>query len=69
MSSTSVLSVQEFTDFFYRTMIISSLMGGLMAGKIGERRTLGGLKHAIVQVVVGYVIFFVTIPPNWWVVA
>jgi hypothetical protein len=50
-------------------MIISSLMGGLIAGKIGERRVLGGFKHFIVQVVVGYIIFFVTIPPNWMGVA
>ncbi len=46
-------------------MIVSAVMGGLMAGKIGGRRTLGGLKHIIIQVVVGYVVFFVTIPPNW----
>lgn len=65
LSSTSVVGTGEYNNFFYRTMIVSSFMGGLMAGKIGERRTLGGLKHAIVQVVIGYVVFFVTIPPNW----
>lgn len=66
VSPTSVLSSQDFNDFFYRTMIISSFMGGLMAGKIGERRTLGGLKHCIIQAIVGYVLFFITIPPYWW---
>ena len=40
-----------------------------MSGKIGERRTLGGLKHAIVQLVAGYIIFFFSIPPNWLGVA
>jgi flagellar protein FlaJ len=65
LSPTSVVSTREFNSFFYRTMIISSFMGGLMAGKIGERRVLGGLKHFIVQVVIGYSIFFVAIPPNW----
>lgn len=65
VSPTGVLSVVDFKDFFYRTMIISAFMGGLMAGKIGERRTLGGLKHCIVQSVVGYVLFFVTVSPNW----
>jgi len=60
-----VVGTGDFNDFFYRTMIVSAVMGGLMAGKIGGRRTLGGLKHVIIQVVVGYVIFFVTIPPNW----
>jgi flagellar protein FlaJ len=69
LSPTAVLGTQDFNDFFYRTMIISSFMGGLMAGKIGERRTLGGLKHAIIQVVIGYVLFFVVIPPSWMVVA
>ena len=69
MSSTSVVSTGDYTNFFYRTMIISSLMGGLIAGKIGERSVLGGFKHFIVQVVVGYIIFFVTIPPNWMGVA
>jgi hypothetical protein len=69
MSSTNVVSTGDYNNFFYRTMIISSLMGGLIAGKIGERRVLGGFKHFIVQVVVGYIIFFVTIPPNWMGVA
>ena len=66
VSPTGVLGVQDFKDFFYRTMIVSAFMGGLMAGKIGERRTLGGLKHCIIQAVVGYVLFFATIPPNWF---
>ena len=65
LSPTGVVSTREFNSFFYRTMIISSFMGGLMAGKIGERRVLGGLKHFIVQVVIGYAIFFVVVPPNW----
>ena len=65
ISPTATVSSAAYNDFFYRTMIISALMGGLMAGKIGERRVSGGLKHFIVQVVVGYVIFYVTIPPVW----
>jgi flagellar protein FlaJ len=65
LSTNGVVGTGDYNNFFYRTMIVSSFMGGLMAGKIGERRTLGGLKHAIIQVVVGYVVFFVTIPPNW----
>jgi flagellar protein FlaJ len=31
---------REFRDFFYRTMFVSGLLGGLMAGKIGERRVI-----------------------------
>ncbi len=52
-------------DFFYQDMLVSGLTGGLMAGKIGERRVAGGMKHSILLVVVGYAIFFAGIPPNW----
>jgi flagellar protein FlaJ len=60
-----LLTPGEFTNFFYRTMMVSAILGGLMSGKIGSRRTLAGLKYAIFLVVLGYVIFFFTIPPNW----
>jgi len=46
-------------------MIVSALTGGLMAGKLSERRIAGGLKHAIILSVVGYMIFFFTIAPAW----
>jgi hypothetical protein len=36
-----------------------------MAGKIGERRVASGMKHSILLAVLGYVIFFAGIPPNW----
>jgi flagellar protein FlaJ len=64
-TNTAIGGVSGFTDFFYKDMMVSGLTGGLMAGKIGERRVFGGLKHAILLVVVGYVIFFFTISPNW----
>ena len=66
-STSSLPSVAEHKDFFYRTMIISGLMGGVMAGKISELRVLGGLKHSITQIVIGYIVFFILIPPNWMV--
>ncbi|MGA2767715.1 MAG: type II secretion system F family protein [Candidatus Bathyarchaeia archaeon] len=65
LSPLSVGGVSDLKDFFYRTMLISALVGGLMAGKIGERRVAGGLKHSIVLMVVGYFIFYFLIPPNW----
>lgn len=65
LNSLSTLGLREFNDFFYKTMIVSGLMGGLMAGKIGERRVGGGLKHSIVMVVAGYFIFYLLAPPNW----
>jgi flagellar protein FlaJ len=65
LSPLSIGGISDLKDFFYRTMLISALVGGLMAGKIGERRVLGGLKHSIVLMVVGYAIFYLLIPPNW----
>jgi flagellar protein FlaJ len=52
-------------DFFYQNMLVSALTGGLMAGKIGERRVASGMKHSILLSLAGYVIFFAAIPPNW----
>jgi len=68
LSPLTVVGISDFKDFFYRTMIISGLMGGLMAGKIGERRVPGGLKHAIIMVISGYIVFYFMIPPNWMVI-
>jgi flagellar protein FlaJ len=65
MSSISLGSTVGLKDFFYKDMIISALTGGLMAGKLGERRIAGGLKHAIILSIVGYAIFLLTIPPVW----
>jgi flagellar protein FlaJ len=55
----------DFKGFFYQFMIMSALTGGLMAGKIGERRLAGGMKHSILLLVAGYMIFFAAIPPSW----
>lgn len=61
----SIGGIADLKDFFYRTMLMSALVGGLMAGKIGERRVAGGFKHSIMLMLMGYVIFFLLIPPNW----
>ena len=65
MGSGSVGSISGLKDFFYKDMLVSAVTGGLMAGKLGERRITGGLKHAIILSIVGYAIFFITIPPSW----
>jgi flagellar protein FlaJ len=65
MSEVSVGGVDVYTDFFYKNMLVSAVTGGVMAGKLGERRVMGGLKHAIILSVVGFVLFLVFIPPNW----
>jgi flagellar protein FlaJ len=64
-SQVSMGSLSGLKDFFYKDMLVSAVTGGLMAGKLGERRVASGLKHAIVLCAVGYVIFFFTIPPGW----
>lgn len=55
----------NFKDFFYQNMMVSAITGGLMAGKIGERRVASGLKHSILLIVIGYLVFLVAIPPSW----
>ncbi len=61
----SVGSIGGLKDFFYKDMIVSAVTGGLVAGKLAERRVAAGLKHAIILGVVGYAIFFISIPPTW----
>jgi len=65
MNNAAVGSISGMKDFFYKDMLVSAISGGLMAGKLGERRVAGGLKHAIILSVVGYLIFFFAIPPVW----
>ena len=67
MSEVSVGSTSEFTDFFYKNMLVSAVTGGLMAGKLGERRVFSGMKHSIIMSLVGYFTFMILIPPNWMV--
>jgi flagellar protein FlaJ len=68
LSDVTVGSVDLYKDFFYKDMLVSAVTGGLMAGKLGERRIAGGLKHAFVLSLVGYFVFLVLIPPSWVVV-
>jgi flagellar protein FlaJ len=65
MSPVTLGSTGGLKDFFYKDMLVSAVTGGLMAGKLGERRVVGGLKHSIILCVVGYLIFFIAIPPVW----
>jgi archaeal flagellar protein FlaJ len=63
-TNTSIGGVGQLNDFFYKNMMVSALTGGLMAGKIGERRVAAGLKHSIILIVLGFVIFLIAIPPT-----
>ncbi len=65
MSQVNLGSTSGMKDFFYKDMLISAITGGIMAGKLGERRVAGGLKHAIILCIVGYMVFFVMIQPTW----
>jgi flagellar protein FlaJ len=65
MGQGTIGGVTGLKDFFYQNMLVSAITGGIVAGKLGERRILGGLKHAIVLSMAGYVMFFLVIPPNW----
>ncbi len=65
MGQASVGSISGLKDFFYKDMLVSAITGGLVAGKLGERRVVGGLKHAIILSAAGYLIFFLAIPPSW----
>jgi len=64
-SAALVGGVDVYSDFFYKNMMMSALTGGLMAGKLGERRVVGGFKHSILMIVIGYAIFLFLIPPLW----
>jgi flagellar protein FlaJ len=48
---------EMFTTFFYHMMMIQSVLGGIVAGKIGNGRIISGLKHAIIMMVAGYVAY------------
>lgn len=65
MGQGTIGGLSGLNDFFYKYMMVSAITGGLMAGKIGERRVAGGLKHAIILIVLGYLIFLIAIPPSW----
>jgi flagellar protein FlaJ len=65
LSQVPIGTTGQFKDFFYKNMLVSALTGGLMAGKVGERRVVAGLKHSVILSIIGYAIFFVAIPPNW----
>ena len=54
MGQGTVGSISGMKDFFYKDMLVSGVTGGLMAGKLAERRVAGGLKHAIVLCSLGY---------------
>jgi len=54
-------SGEMFQTFFFHMMMIQSVLGGLVAGKIGNGRIISGLKHAIIMMVTGYIAYEIII--------
>lgn len=48
---------EEFTTLFFRMLMLQGLFIGLAAGKMAEKKIIAGLKHAIILIVVGYIMF------------
>lgn len=53
----SGLSTEGFTTLFFRMLMLQGLFIGLAAGKMAEKRIIAGLKHAIILIVSGYIMF------------
>ncbi|MBU7024882.1 MAG: type II secretion system F family protein [Theionarchaea archaeon] len=51
------LSTEGFTTLFFRMLMLQGLFIGLAAGKMAEKRIIAGLKHAIILIVSGYIMF------------
>ncbi|UGV41226.1 type II secretion system F family protein [Methanococcoides orientis] len=49
--------LDAYTRLFMHASLLQGLSSGLMAGAMGEGNVLSGLKHSIVMITVGYLIF------------
>jgi len=49
--------LEAYTRLFKHAAIIQGLSSGLMAGTMGEGSVMAGLKHSVVMMTIGYVIF------------
>jgi len=54
-------SGEMFHTFFFHMMTIQSVLGGLVAGKVGNGRIIAGLKHAIIMMIAGYIAYEIVI--------
>lgn len=53
----AALTPEEFTTLFFRMLMLQGLFIGLAAGKMAEKKIIAGLKHAIILIVAGYIMF------------
>ncbi|WP_244603641.1 type II secretion system F family protein [Methanococcoides sp. AM1] len=49
--------LEAYTRLFMHASLLQGLSSGLMAGAMGEGNVLSGLKHSIIMITVGYLIF------------
>ncbi|MBW6470585.1 MAG: type II secretion system F family protein [Methanosarcinaceae archaeon] len=50
-------NLEAYTQLFKHAAIIQGVSSGLMAGAMGEGSVMAGLKHSIIMMTIGYVIF------------
>ncbi|MCX8176444.1 MAG: type II secretion system F family protein [Candidatus Bathyarchaeota archaeon] len=56
------ISLPELIRLLFHMMVIQAILGGLVAGKMGEGKIFLGLKHSLIMLVLGYVGFKMFIP-------
>jgi len=56
------MSMPELIRIFFHMMVIQAVLGGLVAGKMGEGKTLLGLKHSLIMLTLGYIVFKMFLP-------
>lgn len=54
----SNVNVDFLKMILFHAVIVQGIVGGLVAGKIGEARLGAGLKHVVILLVIGFVTFF-----------
>lgn len=54
---TAGFTAEEYTTLFFRMLMLQGLFIGLAAGKMAEKKIIAGLKHSIILIVSGYVLF------------
>lgn len=50
-------NLEAYTQLFKHAAIIQGVSSGLMAGAMGEGSVMAGLKHSIIMMTIGYIIF------------
>jgi len=53
----SLTMVEESKVILFRMGMAEAFLSGLVAGKMGEGAVSGGLKHSVIMLTIGYLIF------------